>query len=39
LLENLLEGFQGWLMTDGWISYRGFPRRLPLASAIGVGRT
>jgi transposase len=28
LLENLLEGFQGWLMTDGWISYRGFPRRL-----------
>jgi transposase len=28
LLENLLEGFQGWLMTDGWISYRGFPLRL-----------
>jgi transposase len=28
LLENLLEGFQGWLMTDGWIAYRGFPRRL-----------
>ena len=28
LLENLLEGFQGWLLTDGWISYRGFPRRL-----------
>jgi transposase len=20
LLENLLEGFQGWLMTDGWIA-------------------
>jgi hypothetical protein len=28
LLENLLGGFQGWLMTDGWIAYRGFPRRL-----------
>jgi hypothetical protein len=26
LLESLR--FQGWLMTDGWISYRGFPRRL-----------
>jgi transposase len=28
LLENLLEEFQGWLMSDGWIAYRGFPRRL-----------
>jgi transposase len=28
LLDNLLVGFTGWLMTDGWIAYRGFPRRL-----------
>ena len=28
LVENLLEGFTGWLMSDGWIAYRGFPRRL-----------
>jgi O6-methylguanine-DNA--protein-cysteine methyltransferase len=28
LLDNLLAGYTGWLMTDGWIAYRGFPRRL-----------
>jgi IS1 family transposase len=28
LLDNLLEGFTGWLMTDGWGAYRHFPRRL-----------
>src|SRR5512143_1493949 len=28
LLENLLDGFTGWLMSDGWIAYRGFPHRL-----------
>jgi hypothetical protein len=28
LLNNLLDGFTGWLMTDGWHAYRGFPRRL-----------
>jgi len=22
-LENLLEGFPGWLLTDGWIASRG----------------
>jgi transposase len=28
LLDNLLEGFTGWLMTDGWGAYRHYPRRL-----------
>jgi hypothetical protein len=28
LLENVLEGFTGWLMSDGWCAYRGFGRRL-----------
>lgn len=28
LWENLLEGFTGGLMSDGWIASRGFPRRL-----------
>ena len=27
-VENVLEGFTGWLMSDGWVSYRGYPRRL-----------
>jgi hypothetical protein len=39
LLNNLLDGFTGGLMTEGWHAYRGFPRRLPLANAIGAGRT
>jgi hypothetical protein len=28
LVLNVLRGFGGWLMTDGWISYRGYPLRL-----------
>ncbi len=28
LVENVLEGFTGWLMSDGWGSYRHDPRRL-----------
>lgn len=28
LLENVLDGFTGWLMSDGWGSYRHYARRL-----------
>lgn len=28
LVENVLDGFGGWLMSDGWIAYRDSPRRL-----------
>ena len=28
LVENVLDGFMGWLMTDGWVAYRHYPRRL-----------
>lgn len=28
LVENVLDGFTGWLMTDGWMAYRHYPRRL-----------
>ena len=28
LVKNVLEGFTGWLMSDGWVSYRHYPRRL-----------
>ena len=28
LVENMLDGFSGWLMSDGWMAYRGYPRRL-----------
>ena len=28
LVENVLDGFTGWLMTDGWLSYRYYARRL-----------
>jgi len=28
LVTNVLAGFSGWLMTDGWFSYRDYPRRL-----------
>lgn len=28
LLDNVLEGFHGWLMSDGWGAYRHYPRRL-----------
>jgi len=28
LVENVLDGFTGWLMTDGWTSYRYYLRRL-----------
>jgi transposase len=28
LVENLLEHFDGWLMSDGWIAYRWLPKRL-----------
>ena len=27
-VENLLNGFTGWLMSDGWMAYRGYSRRL-----------
>ncbi|MDS4018916.1 MAG: IS66 family transposase [Candidatus Competibacter sp.] len=27
-VENVLDGFRGWLMSDGWGSYRHYPRRL-----------
>jgi hypothetical protein len=27
-VTRLLAGFTGWLMTDGWFSYRGYPQRL-----------
>ncbi|MDG4553372.1 MAG: transposase, partial [Candidatus Competibacter sp.] len=28
LVENVLDGFHGWLMSDGWGAYRHYPRRL-----------
>jgi hypothetical protein len=28
LVENVLDGFTGWLMSDGWGAYRHYPRRL-----------
>ena len=28
LLDRLLPGFAGWLMSDGWQAYRHFPQRL-----------
>ena len=28
LVENVLDGFSGWLMSDGWMAYRDYPRRL-----------
>jgi hypothetical protein len=28
LVENVLDGFTGWLMSDGWGSYRHYGRRL-----------
>jgi transposase len=28
LVENALDGFTGWLMSDGWGAYRHYPRRL-----------
>jgi transposase len=28
LVKNVLDGFTGWLMSDGWIAYRHYPRRL-----------
>jgi hypothetical protein len=28
LVENVLDGFTGWLMSDGWMSYRYYLRRL-----------
>ena len=27
-VTRLLAGFQGWLMSDGWFSYRDYPKRL-----------
>jgi hypothetical protein len=27
-VDNVLDGFSGWLMSDGWIAYRHYPRRL-----------
>lgn len=27
-VSRLLAGFAGWLMSDGWFSYRGYPHRL-----------
>jgi hypothetical protein len=26
-VTQVLDGFAGWLMSDGWFSYRGYPRR------------
>jgi hypothetical protein len=28
LVENVLAGFTGWLMSDGWVAYRDYWRRL-----------
>jgi transposase len=28
LVENVLDGFTGWLMSDGWVAYRNYWRRL-----------
>jgi hypothetical protein len=28
LVENVLDGFTGWLMSDGWMAYRDYPLRL-----------
>jgi len=28
VLDRLLDGFNGWLMSDGWCAYRHFPKRL-----------
>ena len=27
-VSRALDGFTGWLMSDGWFSYRGYPQRL-----------
>jgi len=27
-VTRVLDGFGGWLMSDGWFSYRGYPQRL-----------
>jgi transposase len=27
-VSRVLDGFTGWLMSDGWFSYRGYPQRL-----------
>ncbi len=27
-VENVLDGFHGWLMSDGWTAYRHYPKRL-----------
>ena len=27
-VSRVLAGFTGWLMSDGWFSYRGYPQRL-----------
>ncbi|MBK8534414.1 MAG: transposase [Candidatus Competibacteraceae bacterium] len=27
-VDNVLDGLSGWLMSDGWIAYRHYPRRL-----------
>ncbi|MBK8538327.1 MAG: transposase [Candidatus Competibacteraceae bacterium] len=27
-IDNVLDGLSGWLMSDGWIAYRHYPRRL-----------
>ena len=27
-VTRVLDGFTGWLMSDGWFSYRGYPQRL-----------
>lgn len=37
LVENVLDGFTGWLMSDGWMAYRDYPLRLRCwAHLIGV---
>lgn len=28
LVDNVLDGFHGWLMSDGWMAYRHYPKRL-----------
>ena len=35
---ELLSGFTGWLMSDGWFVYRDYPRRLRYAASLVMPR-
>lgn len=44
LVQNVLDGFTGWLTSDGWMTYRDDPRRLrcwahPIREARGLAQS